>query len=230
MGSRRSISKIGQAYCFEFQRRRFSSKPSYPSSAKAHPQVASDDDDAAVPTAGISRPLSEILKDLNKKVPDSLIKSRTEASDFSLRYVPWHILNRILNLHAPGENGLVRSVASLILLMPLLYPLCIVSHFMELMQRSSEKQQAALQLATQAMGVLCKRQKQWHFVELVLALAWDFIFIIKNWNDLSMFIFTWITYHVCQHLLASICNPLSTLSSRLVLLQVNLAHFVCEFM
>ncbi|XP_057793852.1 DNA repair RAD52-like protein 1, mitochondrial isoform X2 [Salvia miltiorrhiza] len=110
MGSRRSISKIGQAYCFEFQRRRFSSKPSYPSSAKAHPQVASDDDDAAVPTAGISRPLSEILKDLNKKVPDSLIKSRTEASDFSLRYVPWHILNRILNLHAPEWSGEVRSI------------------------------------------------------------------------------------------------------------------------
>lgn len=90
--SRSSISKIAQAYCFQLQRRGFSSKPSYSSSAKEHRQetnLGGDDDDAAVPTAGISRPLSEVLKDLNKKVPESLIKSRVEE-DFSIRYIPWY--------------------------------------------------------------------------------------------------------------------------------------------
>ncbi|KAE8723402.1 GDSL-like Lipase/Acylhydrolase superfamily protein isoform 1 [Hibiscus syriacus] len=38
----------------------------------------SDNDDDAIPTAGISRPLSDILKELNKKVPDSLVKLRIE--------------------------------------------------------------------------------------------------------------------------------------------------------
>ncbi|KAL5982822.1 hypothetical protein ACLOJK_016899 [Asimina triloba] len=40
-----------------------------------------------VPTAGISRPLSEILKELNRKVPDSFIKVRMEEG-FSMKYVP----------------------------------------------------------------------------------------------------------------------------------------------
>ncbi|KAK9167812.1 hypothetical protein Scep_003003 [Stephania cephalantha] len=45
-----------------------------------------------VPTSGISRPLSEILKELSRKVPDS------------------HIVNRIMNLHAPEWSGEVRSI------------------------------------------------------------------------------------------------------------------------
>ncbi|KAI3758753.1 hypothetical protein L6452_06325 [Arctium lappa] len=67
----------------------------------------SDDD---VPTSGISRPISEILKELNKKVPDSLIRARTEANGFSIKYIPWHIVNRIMNLHAPEWSGEVRSI------------------------------------------------------------------------------------------------------------------------
>ncbi|KAI3767535.1 hypothetical protein L2E82_17727 [Cichorium intybus] len=63
-----------------------------------------------VPTSGISRPLSEILKELNKKVPDSLIRARTEANGFSVKYIPWHIVNRIMNLHAPEWSGEVRSI------------------------------------------------------------------------------------------------------------------------
>lgn len=47
--------------------------------------VAEDD---VVPTSGISRPLSEILKELNKRVPDSLISVRVEDG-FSVKYVPW---------------------------------------------------------------------------------------------------------------------------------------------
>nr|GFB71802.1 DNA repair RAD52-like protein 1, mitochondrial [Tanacetum cinerariifolium] len=44
---------------------------------------------------------SQILKELNKKVPDSLIRARTEPNGFSVKYIPWHIVNRIMNLHAP---------------------------------------------------------------------------------------------------------------------------------
>ncbi|EOY16928.1 hypothetical protein QQP08_023173 [Theobroma cacao] len=65
--------------------------------------------DDAIPTAGISRPLSEILKELNKKVPDSLVKLRIEDG-FSIKYIPWHIVNRIMNLHAPEWSGEVRNI------------------------------------------------------------------------------------------------------------------------
>ncbi|GAV72009.1 hypothetical protein CFOL_v3_15498 [Cephalotus follicularis] len=67
------------------------------------------DQDDAIPTSGISRPLSQILKELNKKVPDSLVKLRTEDG-FSMKYIPWHIVNRIMNLHAPEWSGEVRSI------------------------------------------------------------------------------------------------------------------------
>lgn len=42
-----------------------------------------------VPTSGISRPLAEILKELNKKVPDSVIRTRVEDG-FSMKYIPWY--------------------------------------------------------------------------------------------------------------------------------------------
>ncbi|KAK9095787.1 hypothetical protein Sjap_021284 [Stephania japonica] len=62
-----------------------------------------------VPTSGISRPLSEILKELSRKVPDSFIRVRCEDG-FNMKYVPWHIVNRIMNLHAPEWSGEVRSI------------------------------------------------------------------------------------------------------------------------
>jgi len=43
-----------------------------------------------VPISGICRPLSEILKELNKKVPDSLVKTRVEKDGFHIRYIPWY--------------------------------------------------------------------------------------------------------------------------------------------
>ncbi|EPS71853.1 cobalt ion binding protein [Genlisea aurea] len=65
------------------------------------------EDDAA---ASLSRPISQILKDLNKKVPESLLKHRIAPGGFSIKYIPWHIANRILNLHAPEWSGEVRSI------------------------------------------------------------------------------------------------------------------------
>ncbi|OIT34734.1 hypothetical protein A4A49_08170 [Nicotiana attenuata] len=76
-----------------------------------------------VPTSGISRPLSEILKELNKKVRDSLIKFRHEPNGFSVKYIPWHIVNRILNFML--RHGLVKFVASLTHLIASLNPWCI---------------------------------------------------------------------------------------------------------
>ncbi|KAJ3707749.1 hypothetical protein LUZ61_011454 [Rhynchospora tenuis] len=62
-----------------------------------------------VPTEGISRPLAEVLKELNKRIPDSLVRTYVEDG-CALRYVPWHTLNRILNLHAPEWSGEVRNI------------------------------------------------------------------------------------------------------------------------
>ncbi|AES87848.1 putative DNA repair protein Rad52/59/22 [Medicago truncatula] len=76
------------------------------SSAADFEKVADD-----VPTSGICRPLSEILKELNKKVPDSLVKTRVEKDGFHIRYIPWHTVNRVLNLHAPEWSGEVRNIA-----------------------------------------------------------------------------------------------------------------------
>ncbi|XP_020214844.1 DNA repair RAD52-like protein 1, mitochondrial [Cajanus cajan] len=71
----------------------------------------SDEVAEEAPSSGICRPLSEILKELNKKVPDSLIKTRLEKTDgFPIRYIPWHVVNRILNLHAPEWSGEVRNI------------------------------------------------------------------------------------------------------------------------
>ncbi|KAF2310852.1 hypothetical protein GH714_017633 [Hevea brasiliensis] len=60
-------------------------------------------------TSGISRPLSEVLKELNKRVPDSVVRERREDG-FSVKYIPWHMVNRIMNLHAPEWSGEVRNI------------------------------------------------------------------------------------------------------------------------
>ncbi|XP_051124385.1 DNA repair RAD52-like protein 1, mitochondrial [Andrographis paniculata] len=67
-------------------------------------------EDDAVPISGTSRPLSHILKELNKRVPETLLKHRPEPAGSSVKYMPWHIVNRIMNLHAPEWSGEVRSI------------------------------------------------------------------------------------------------------------------------
>ncbi|KMT19939.1 hypothetical protein BVRB_1g009860 [Beta vulgaris subsp. vulgaris] len=68
-----------------------------------------EEEDDEIPTEGISKPMSETLKQLNKKVPDSLISVRSEDG-YSIKYIPWHIVNRIMNLHAPEWSGEVRNI------------------------------------------------------------------------------------------------------------------------
>lgn len=59
--------------------------------------------DDVVPTSGISRPLSEILKELSKKVPDTLVKVRTEDG-FSIKYIPWYEFSCLVGFpYFPGK-------------------------------------------------------------------------------------------------------------------------------
>ncbi|OAY80462.1 hypothetical protein ACMD2_05766 [Ananas comosus] len=68
---------------------------------------------AAVPTSnyvvpldkasGITRPLVEILRDLNKRVPDKIIDPHHNS-------IPWYHANRMLSFYAPGWCGEVGDV------------------------------------------------------------------------------------------------------------------------
>ncbi|KAF5198994.1 Dna repair rad52-like protein 2 protein [Thalictrum thalictroides] len=51
----------------------------------------------------IKRPLAEILRDLNKRVPDNIIHSKTN-------WIPWYHANRMLSFYAPGWCGEISDV------------------------------------------------------------------------------------------------------------------------
>ncbi|OAY65097.1 hypothetical protein ACMD2_13697 [Ananas comosus] len=53
--------------------------------------------------SGITRPLVEILRDLNKRVPDKIINPDHNT-------IPWYHANRMLSFYAPGWCGEVRDV------------------------------------------------------------------------------------------------------------------------
>ncbi|XP_031490157.1 DNA repair RAD52-like protein 2, chloroplastic [Nymphaea colorata] len=55
----------------------------------------------------ITRPLVEILRDLNKRVPDKIIK--TDALN-GHNYIPWYHANRMLSFFAPGWCGEIRNI------------------------------------------------------------------------------------------------------------------------
>ncbi|KAL3615733.1 hypothetical protein CASFOL_041394 [Castilleja foliolosa] len=55
----------------------------------------------------ITRPLAEILRDLNKRIPDNIIKTQNDHSTF----IPWYQANRMLSFYAPeGWCGEIRDV------------------------------------------------------------------------------------------------------------------------
>ncbi|OMO95851.1 hypothetical protein COLO4_15649 [Corchorus olitorius] len=56
----------------------------------------------------ITRPLVEILRDLNKRIPDNIIKPLPKSS--SSTFLPWYHANRMLSFYAPGWCGEVRDV------------------------------------------------------------------------------------------------------------------------
>ncbi|KAL6968748.1 hypothetical protein U1Q18_034541 [Sarracenia purpurea var. burkii] len=54
----------------------------------------------------ITRPLAEILRDLNKRIPDNIINT----DDASTTFIPWYHANRMLSFYAPGWCGEIRDV------------------------------------------------------------------------------------------------------------------------
>ncbi|XVF14643.1 hypothetical protein REPUB_Repub09cG0078900 [Reevesia pubescens] len=61
----------------------------------------------------ITRPLVEILRDLNKRIPDNIIKpapNSSSSSSSSSTFLPWYHANRMLSFYAPGWCGEVRDV------------------------------------------------------------------------------------------------------------------------
>ncbi|XP_039016874.1 DNA repair RAD52-like protein 2, chloroplastic [Hibiscus syriacus] len=57
----------------------------------------------------ITRPLVEILRDLNKRVPENIINAPSSSSASST-FLPWYHANRMLSFYAPGWCGEVRDV------------------------------------------------------------------------------------------------------------------------
>ncbi|KAJ0045950.1 DNA repair RAD52-like protein 2, chloroplastic isoform X2 [Pistacia vera] len=51
----------------------------------------------------ITRPLAEILRDLNKRIPDNVINPLDKS-------IPWYHANRMMSFYAPGWCGEVRDV------------------------------------------------------------------------------------------------------------------------
>lgn len=82
--------------------------------------------DAAVPNSNyvvpldskssscITRPLAEILRDLNKRIPDNIIIKAEgvdhEHQHYSTTFIPWYHANRMLSFYAPGWCGEIRDV------------------------------------------------------------------------------------------------------------------------
>ncbi|RHN49662.1 hypothetical protein MtrunA17_Chr6g0449001 [Medicago truncatula] len=60
----------------------------------------------------ITRPLAEILRDLNKRIPDTLVKPPIDPSSSasSSIFIPWYHANRMLSFYAPGWCGEIRDV------------------------------------------------------------------------------------------------------------------------
>ncbi|KAI4385332.1 hypothetical protein MLD38_003372 [Melastoma candidum] len=59
----------------------------------------------------ITRPLVEILRDLNKRIPDDVLVPRPTHDRSSSPYsLPWFHANRMLSFYAPGWCGEVRDV------------------------------------------------------------------------------------------------------------------------
>lgn len=62
------------------------------------------------PTGSItSRPLAEIFRDMNKRVPDKVLKIQLDEG-VPLKYIPWFHANRMLSFYAPGWSGEVRNI------------------------------------------------------------------------------------------------------------------------
>ncbi|KAI4343470.1 hypothetical protein L6164_010814 [Bauhinia variegata] len=58
----------------------------------------------------MTRPLIEILRDLNKKIPDNLVKTHVHDDPSASTFITWYHANRMLSFYAPGWCGEIRDV------------------------------------------------------------------------------------------------------------------------
>ena len=58
-----------------------------------------------------ARPLTEILADLAKPVPQRFLATRRQGKQ-DLTYIPWHHVNRLLDYFAPGWEGEVTKIVT----------------------------------------------------------------------------------------------------------------------
>ncbi|KAK9052647.1 hypothetical protein SSX86_029277 [Deinandra increscens subsp. villosa] len=83
------------------------------SSSKGKPVSAVPSSNYVVPLddspSGITRPLAEILRDLNKRVHDNIIVKQAD-DDARSSFIPWYHANRMLSFYAPGWCGEIRDV------------------------------------------------------------------------------------------------------------------------
>ncbi|GBG75987.1 hypothetical protein CBR_g21229 [Chara braunii] len=63
---------------------------------------------ATLPPSSTFRPLADIICDLNRKVPENLLKIKIDHG-FQLKYIPWFHANRMLNFYAPGRGRMGRA-------------------------------------------------------------------------------------------------------------------------
>ncbi|KAJ8773665.1 hypothetical protein K2173_005911 [Erythroxylum novogranatense] len=75
--------------------------------------------------SSITRPLAEIFRDLNKRIPDNIVKTQSQSESFRdlnnnvktqsqsqspSPSIPWYHANRMLSFYAPGWCGEIRDV------------------------------------------------------------------------------------------------------------------------
>ncbi|XP_047322559.1 DNA repair RAD52-like protein 2, chloroplastic [Impatiens glandulifera] len=65
--------------------------------------------DKSLSSSCLTRPLVEILRDLNKRIPDNII-SKSDGDDEFSTFIPWYHANRMLSFYAPGWCGEIRDV------------------------------------------------------------------------------------------------------------------------
>ncbi|KAL3751999.1 hypothetical protein ACJRO7_012768 [Eucalyptus globulus] len=59
----------------------------------------------------VTRPLVEILRDLNKRIPDDVVRPRPPHDHASSpNSIPWYHANRMMSFYAPGWCGEIRDV------------------------------------------------------------------------------------------------------------------------
>lgn len=59
-------------------------------------------------TAG-ERPISAIVADLSKPIPDRYLETRKQGGT-EIRYIPWHVATRFLDHYAPGWTYEIRLI------------------------------------------------------------------------------------------------------------------------